>query len=87
MNMFDVSFFENESSETTEISVVNVETDLKAVGGYGSITLTASKDSNITIASLNGMSVERTTMKAGDVRTIQVPAGLYVVNGVKIMVK
>lgn len=87
MNMFDVSFFENESSETTEISDVNVETDLKAVGGYGSITLTASKDSNITIASLNGMSVERTTMKAGDVRTIQVPAGLYVVNGVKIMVK
>ena len=87
MNMFDVSFFENESSETTEISDVNVETDLKAVGGYGSITLTASKDSNITIAPLNGMSVERTTMKAGDVRTIQVPAGLYVVNGVKIMVK
>lgn len=87
MNMFDVSFFENESSETTEISDVKVETDLKAVGGYGSITLTASKDSNITIASLNGMSVERTTMKAGDVRTIQVPAGLYVVNGVKIMVK
>lgn len=87
MNMFDVSFFENESSETTDISDVDVETDLKAVGGYGSITLTASKDSNITIASLNGVSVGRTTMKAGDVRTIQVPAGLYVVNGVKIMVK
>lgn len=87
LNMFDVSFFENEGNETTDISEVNGETDLKVVSGHGTITLVASKDDTVYVAALNGVSVTKTAMKAGDVRTIQVPAGLYVVNGVKIMVK
>lgn len=87
LNMFDVSFFENEGNETTDISEVNGEKDLKVVSGHGTITLVASKDDTVYVAALNGVSVTKTAMKAGDVRTIQVPAGLYVVNGVKIMVK
>jgi len=61
--------------------------DLAVRTGKGFIQFTSAKDQTVSILSLNGTSYSRVIMKAGDSRTVPLPAGVYVVNNVKIIVK
>ena len=61
--------------------------DLMVRSGKGYIQFTSDKDQTVNILSLNGTSYSRVTMNAGDSKTISLPAGIYVVNNVKIIVK
>ena len=61
--------------------------DLMVRSGKGYIQFTSDKDQTVNILSLNGTSYSRVTMNAGDSKTISLPAGVYVVNNVKIIVK
>ena len=57
------------------------------IPGDGTITLMARADREVTIHAVNGMTIDKCTLRAGDSRTVNVPAGVYVINGIKMVVK
>ena len=85
MSGFYVEYGEN--GETTGIADMTRKADLTVSAGNGSITLSAAVDTKATITAVSGVCVDRLSLKAGETRTLSVPAGLYVINGVKIIVK
>ena len=84
---FGIIFDEGEGNEATGISNVNSNPDLMVVPGNGAITFTSSIEQNVRVTSVSGVLVENAKLQAGETRTISVPAGMYVINGVKIIVK
>jgi hypothetical protein len=55
--------------------------------GDGTITITADADNSYRIYSTTGQNIDAVSLKAGESRTVSVPAGIYLVNGVKVLVK
>jgi len=77
---------ENDWDETTGISNVNA----KYAGvqtGEGTITITAENAGTYRIFTVAGQNKAMLNMQAGETRTVNVPAGIYLVNGVKVLVK
>ena len=87
MTSFRIVFGENENSGTTGINEVQKDADLAVVPGKGVITLMARADKDVTIHAVSGITVDKCNLRAGDTRTVAVPAGVYVINGVKMVVK
>lgn len=56
-------------------------------GGNGEILISSDKAQTMSIYSLSGQMVKQANVKAGENVAVPVPAGLYVVNGKKIIVK
>jgi len=84
---FDIFFGEGEGNGTTGINTLNSNPDLKVVAGNGAITFTSTIDQNVRVNGVSGVLVENANLQAGETRTINVPAGMYIINGVKIIVK
>lgn len=55
--------------------------------GQGSITITAGQTNQYTIYTTTGTMVDRMYLEAGQSHTTHVPSGIYIVDGVKVMVK
>ena len=72
--------------QTTGITDLTREADLVLQTGKGYITATATKSVRFNIYNANGMKVETVTLNAGQSRMKTLPAGLYVVNGTKVIV-
>lgn len=72
--------------ETTGITDLTLKADLALQAGKGYITATATKSVHLDIYNANGMKVEAVTLNAGESRMMMLPAGLYIVNGKKIIV-
>lgn len=72
--------------QTTGITDLTREADLVLQTGKGYITATATKSVRFNIYNANGMKVETVTLNAGQSRMMTLPAGLYVVNGTKVIV-
>ena len=85
MTAFNVLFGENVG--TTGIAELAGEADLVAIPGRGTITFKAAADNDVQIVKANGMKVGRVVIGAGETQTVHVPAGLYIVNGAKLIVK
>ena len=83
---FDVFFGENTTTGIADLTDEAVA-DLVAIPGRGSITFKASADNDVQIVKANGMAAGRVLISAGETKTINVPAGLYIVNGAKLIVK
>ncbi len=84
---FRIVFGENDEIGTTGINEVQRDADLAVIPGSRSITLMARADKEVTIHAVNGQTIDKCTLRAGDSRTVSVPTGVYVINGVKIVVK
>ena len=56
-------------------------------GGNGEILISSGKAQTMSVYSLSGQMVKQTNVKAGENIAVPVPAGLYIVNGKKIIVK
>lgn len=56
-------------------------------GGNGEILISSDKAQTMSIYSLSGQMVRQANVKAGENVAVPVPAGLYIVNGKKIIVK
>ena len=69
---------------TTGISYLTHEPDLAVQTGRGHIMATAAV--HFSIHNANGMKVETVTLNAGESRMIELPAGLYLINGTKVIV-
>ena len=85
MNAFNVLYGENELP--TGIGEVTEKPDMAVIAGNGSLTFATTTDRQVQVFSTNGTTVNRLSMKAGETRTITLPAGIYIVNGKKIIVK
>lgn len=87
MARFYIVFGENDEDDTTGISAVQKNSTLAVIPGDGYITIMAKADSNVAIHTVNGMTVEKCNLRAGETRTVAMPSGIYVINGVKMVVK
>lgn len=56
-------------------------------GGNGEILISSGKTQTMSVYSLSGQMVKQANVKAGENIAVPVPAGLYIVNGKKIIVK
>ena len=84
---FNIVFGENDDDDITGINAVRKNSNLAIIPGDGYITIMAKADSNVAIHTVNGMTVEKCNLRAGEIRTVAVPSGIYVINGVKMVVK
>ena len=88
MTRFSIVFGENENdNNTTGISKVQRDADMAVIPGDGCITIMAKTDKDVTIHAVNGQTINKCSLRAGDSRTVSLPAGVYVINGVKMIVK
>ncbi len=76
------------ASEPTAIG----DTDAPASGlvltaGDGTLTLTADRDMQATVRTVSGQTVVSAAMKAGESRTVSLPAGIYIAGGEKVLVR
>ncbi len=62
-------------------------TGLSVFGEKGCITLVAGTEVDYVVYTLNAQPVANGRLGAGEVKTVHVPAGIYVVNGAKVIVK
>lgn len=88
-NLLEIVFGANENpfTDATGISSAESQPDLAVTTGHGTITIASKENNTVVISALNGMQAGRVVLKAGETKTVNVPAGLYVVNGVKVIVK
>ncbi len=61
--------------------------DMSVRAGRGTLTITSATDNQVRINGISGVSHYNLNLGAGETKTVSVPAGIYVVNGVKILVK
>lgn len=75
------------STETTGITELGQKPDLAVTVGQGTISFTAERDTRARVVTLGGLTQASVQLKAGESTTVHLPAGIYVVNGVKVIVK
>jgi len=77
----------DEMGGTNGIDEIKRDVDLAVIPGKGAITLMARAQKDVTIHAVSGITVDKCSLNAGETRTVSVPAGIYVINGVKMVVK
>ena len=84
MDGFEVSF-----DEPTSIGFTPTISDngLNIKGGHGRLTLYASSETPVSIASASGVLVWRATVEPNQPQTVTLPSGLYIVNGKKVIIR
>ncbi|MBR6417244.1 MAG: hypothetical protein IKS36_00380, partial [Bacteroidales bacterium] len=88
MNGFDITFDEGLWNTNGIVDMTSTKVpDMAVRTGKGFIQISSTKDQTVRVLSLNGTTFNKVTMNAGDSKTISLPAGVYVVNNVKITVK
>lgn len=87
MSYFDIVYDKIYDPVVTDIARVSQPTNLSVATGHGFIMLTANEDVHVNIANLNGFNVASFNMSAGDQNAIELPAGIYLVNKTKVIVK
>lgn len=84
---FNVTFGENFGDVTGIETAKAAETDVEVAPGAGCIEIHALKNAAVVVYDMSGMVVERLDMIAGDTQTVNLPAGIYLVNKNKVSVK
>jgi len=79
--------YDDSDDEVTGITNLQTRPNLEVQAGNGTITFAATVDSKVNVYTVTGTLANSVSIKAGNTQTINVPAGMYVVNGVKIIVK
>ena len=88
MRWFDISYDDYETpGMPTGIRELANQPDLMVRSGKGYITLTAARGQQVNIFNGSGIQYERLSLKDGDTHTVNLPAGIYIVNNVKVIVK
>ena len=85
---FDLVLGENPFEDVTGIEEVGTAERSGAIRpGIGTVTIIAGQTGENTIRTSTRMMVDRMNLEAGESHTTRVPAGIYIVDGVKVMVK
>ena len=88
-NAKDMDGFEVSFDEPTSIGFTPTVSDdgLNIKGGQGRLTLYASSETPVSIASATGVLVWRATVEPNQPQTVTLPSGLYIVNGKKVIIR
>lgn len=86
MMAFNVVFSEN-NIETTDINNVKTHTDLAVTATGSKIIVYAKTAQRVEIFNMNGLSVTKLNMSAGEMQSVPVTPGVYIINDFKISVK
>ena len=86
LNSFRIVFGNTTGINEIEREAVR-DADLAVIPGKGEITLMARANKNVTIHTVSGITVDKCNLNTGETRTVAVPAGVYIINGVKMVVK
>lgn len=85
---FGVIFGEGEgNTDPTGISNVDETPDLVVAPGVGTITMASTIEQGVKIYNMSGVLVDKVVMGAGETKTVNIPAGMYIVNGTKLIVR
>ena len=86
LNSMEIVYGENPNTPT---GIIETESnpDMVVKADYGMIIVSTAVDNSVAIRNVSGMCVKQASMKAGETRTFNVPAGIYIINGVKIIVR
>ncbi|MBR1620687.1 MAG: hypothetical protein IJ669_01035 [Prevotella sp.] len=85
---FGVIFGEGEgNTDPTGINNVDETPDLVVAPGVGTITMASTIEQGVKIYNMNGVLVDKVVMGAGETKTVNIPAGMYIVNGTKLIVR
>lgn len=87
MKWFDISFDKTNFNDTPTDIANAADADLIVKAGKGIVTMSASRAQDVNINTLSGMSMKRVDLNAGDTKTVNLPAGIYMINNVKVIVK
>lgn len=89
VNAKDMDGFEVSFDEPTSIGFTPTVSDngLNIKGGHGRLTLYASSETPVSIASTTGVLVWRATVEPNQPQTVTLPSGLYIVNGKKVIIR
>ena len=90
MNGFYISYDLDDMESAgfaTRLEQLGTKADMMIRSGKGFITITATADQKFVIRTLNGMAVKNVGVNAGNTTTVNLPAGIYLVNNRKITVK
>lgn len=74
-------------SATTGLEGLGTKADMMIRSGRGFITITATADQKFAIRTLNGMIFKNVSVSGGNTITVNLPAGIYIINNTKITVK
>lgn len=72
---------------TTDVNEFENNADLMIRSEKGMLIISASRDQDVNIRSINGVAVKDVNINAGATKTVGLPSGIYLVNNVKIIVK
>lgn len=81
---FSIFIGENSATGIDEVSTNRIA---GVTTGHGFIAITADEAATYNVVSLSGQNVDRVSLQAGESRTLSVPAGIYLVNNMKVLVK
>lgn len=87
MTAFDVCFGEKDNSITGIRDVEAGDRVMTLNALRGALQVRANESTVVEIVAINGMTLNRLQMNAGETATVPLAAGVYVVNGKKIIVK
>ena len=90
MNGFYISYELDDMESagfTTGLKELGTKADMMIRSGKGFITITTTADQKFTIRAINGLTLRNVSVKAGSTTTVNLPAGIYIVNNTKITVK
>lgn len=90
MNGFYISYDLDDMESAgfaTRLEQLGTKADMMIRSGKGFITIATTADQKFVIRTLNGMAVKNVDVNAGNTTTVNLPAGIYLVNNTKITVK
>ena len=87
LNGLDVTYEPIDATGIRDLAISKKASGLAVRSGKGYIEVSSSKDQTVTVLSTGGSIFNRVALGAGESKTINLPAGVYVVNNVKIIVK
>ena len=79
--------FDDYNGGVTNIDQIREESGINLFTDKGLITVQTADNREVTIHALSGQTICRLQLSAGQTERVAVPAGIYIVNGVKIIVK
>lgn len=75
------------AGEASGMQELSTESSLALFAGRGELSVVAPRTMQVTVTNLGGMVMSTTRLGAGERLSMQLPQGVYVVNGVKVIVK
>ena len=86
MRGFSLSFGDDATTGINDLTTTADDTGLSLSTRQGQLTVTASSGTTLTVVSASGVTMCRTTLDAGETKTVNLATGLYIVNGKKVVV-